>query len=687
MTRTLVGCLLIALLLGPLVGSAGAAVPSTDASSLPGNNSTTQHVDPADADGDGNLEGLESHLARQLAGRLGNSSVQISQGQYEQANELLGDDYQDDLGKYVDVAGETDGGGDGTEFREAREQQRDYTNQTRDYRETHEEYQEARENGNEQRAREKARELQRDAEQIRRASRNLTGSYRTIENASGVDMQNATDTINGTTADINAQQTAVVEATFVRTTISVTASDERVSFQNPIQLEGRIRTDNGTAVSNQQGRLRFNGRTYAIQTNGDGEFTLDYRPVQAATGDRTFQAVFRPQNDSVYLGSNTTVDVTVEAVSPQIDIEQAPQTARYQESITASGEVTAANAAVPGVPVALIVGDQRLATGLTDADGSYRLWGTLPADVPAGDQVVTVQVAQQDRAIAQNATSQPLRVEPTATNISVNAVSNGETATLSGRLVTDSGWAVASRPVEIRLNGSVVTTTQTGPDGNYSATVSPDSDHYRASVVYDEPGTNLKPSSARQTFVLGSADTNGETGDSGEGIDTIRGLVGQLLSLVRASPFITAGVLAGLLMVVVSVFAWRYRGRGDALDDDTVIPAITPIDDTGASTPVAEKANGIDDRLEIAKQHLNAADTDAAVETAYRAVRERFTAEGFISREATHTEARDAYRANGHESLDAVETLTDIYERAAFGPTAVASEEAAEALSAAEELT
>ena len=111
---------LLVLLLVATVLPAQAAVSATDAAQftstpervetvpLARNNSTVHHENPDDVRSEEDISRLEGWLAGRLSSRLGGSSVQIEQGQYQKARSVLGDDYNGLLSKYVEVTGQTE---------------------------------------------------------------------------------------------------------------------------------------------------------------------------------------------------------------------------------------------------------------------------------------------------------------------------------------------------------------------------------------------------------------------------------------------------------------------------------------------------------------------------------------------------------------------------------------------------
>lgn len=93
--------------------------------------------------------------------------------------------------------------------------------------------------------------------------------------------------------------------------------------------------------------------------------------------------------------------------------------------------------------------------------------------------------------------------------------------------------------------------------------------------------------------------------------------------------------------------------------------------------------------LDHATAWLEAGDPDRAIETAYAIARgrvaEAITADGAQTHWEFYTACRDD--GIGEDRLDALETLTEAYERAAFAPGSIRNETAEGALAAARVLT
>lgn len=660
----------VGLLLTCVVVGSVAATTAQPETATP-NNSSVRHVDPSEADSDGDLGALESYLQRQMADRLAQSQLQVSQGQYQRGKSLVGDEYRDLLAKYVDVEGETAGSDESNQFRKTARDQREFADDVQEYRETHEEYQEAKRNGNEQRARDLARELERQSQNVNGTGGNLSTSYARLGNATG---QNFTDTrrsVNATVANVTAQQEEVRDDEFTRTNLTVTADSEAISFYVPLELEGRLETENGTALAEREVTIQVGTRRFEVDTDEEGEFTITYRPVRLPLETEELRVRYRPANESVYVGATATVPVDVEQVDPEVSVSSATDEAAYGEPVAATARVTAGERPVTGARVGLFVEGQRLAAGRTDAEGEVDLGALLPAEVATGERNVSVRVLGENRAVGPGNATRPLDVQETATNLSVTAAPGDDGVRLGGRLTTADGEPVAGRSVAIRRNDSLVTTVQTGRDGQFTATVPADpGGTHRFAAVYDEPSTNLGSSRARTSLTL-----PGPGEDGSQGVDSISALVDDRPYLV------VGGVLLALLLLAIAGWAVREWLAGDQVDEDG-----PPVTGSTGTEPATDAANDESTDPVSAARELIDENANAAVERAYHAVRSRLRDRGIGSADATHRELYWAGRDAGVDSDD-LETLTQAYERAAFTPREIDLADARSAVDAAGRLT
>lgn len=660
-----VGLLLTCVVVGSVAGTTAQTETAT------ANDSSVRHVNPSEAGSTGDLGALESYLQRQLAGRLARSQMQISQGRYQRGKSLVGDEYRDLLAKYVDVEGETAGGDESNDFRKTARDQREFADDVQSYRETYDEYQEAERNGNEQRARDLARDLERRSRNVQQTGGNLSTSYRRLGNATGQNFTDTRDSVNATVANVTAQQEQVRDAEFTRTNLTVTADSEAVSFYLPLELEGRIETENGTALAEREVTIQVGTRRFQVDTDEEGEFTLTYRPVRLPLDTDELRVQYRPANESVYVGAEAAVPVAVEQVDPGVSVSSATDEAAYGVPVAATARVTADEQPVTGARVGLFVEGQRLATGRTDAEGEVDLGALLPAEVATGERTVSVRVLGENRAVGPANASRPFDVKETATTLSVTAAPADDGVRLGGRLTTADAEPVAGRSVAIRRNDSLVTTVQTGRDGQFTATVPAEpGGRHRFAAVYDEPSTNLGPSQARTSLTLPGPGQDGSMGAD------------SLSALVDDDPYLVAGgVLLALLLLAVAGRAVREWLGGDEVDEGG-----PPVAGSAEAEPATDAANDESTDPVSAARELIDENASAAVERAYHAVRSRLHDRGIASADATHRELYWAGRDAGVDTDD-LETLTQAYERAAFAPRKIDLADARSAVDAAGRLT
>ena len=650
--------------------NASATSAQIGATPLAQNNSTIHQENPDNVQSDDDLSGLQGWLAGHLSSRLDGSTVKIEQGQYKKAHSVLGERYDDLLGKYVEVSGQTDEKKDdkiANNLQNTQKNQQEYVSKVQRYHTLHDRYQQAKQNGNDAKARRIAHKLNRLSKEIGQSSGNLTSSYDRLSNNTNVSTAKETGRIQNVTRNISQQQAVVREKEFVHTNLTVSLKAHDVSFVDPIELTGQLTDENGTGIANQSIRLQLGGnrsRRTAYQTNEDGEFTLTGRPAVATPGRHSFRVEYQPPNDSAYLGSNRTVQVDVSQVPSNITITEHTKRAGYNDTVSVSGHVRAEQLVAGDVPVAISIGDKRLGTTRTAPNGSFSFNSTLPTNVSAKKHDLRVSFPFRDRALtAKNATA-PITVRPTATNLTITG-ENGKTRNvdLYGRLRTATGTSLPNQRVTIFANGTQVATTRTDENGTYrvsavvpSSAVSADGN---TSFVarFDGHGMNVKSARASKTLTVVPDDA------------------GLLDSETR-------GWLVGLgvagLITLSGFLLWRsnFGGGSDTDDDDptdATVSTTSPSDDsTDPSSSLSAMAF-----LDSARSARDAGEFQTAVERGYAATRNRF---GNVvpTTASTHWEFYHACREAGlsDETLSAIGDITERYEESAFAERQISRETA-----------
>lgn len=657
---------------GPAVLFAGAQ-PATPTPAIDTNETTVQHVNPDESDGAGDLEAVQSSLARRMAGRLVDSSIQLSQGQYAAADELIGEAYQNQYGKYVDVAGETDEEGQSETFASAQQNQQQLTNDVQTYRETLTEYRDARRAGDEDRARQLARELEQITANISTTRMALLASYQAIASDTGADLTSGTQALNQTVTNITTTQAVVREETFTETRLAVTAESATASFVEPLVLTGTLVTEDETPLADRRIRVSIGDRTFQTMTDADGNFRTSYRPVTRPAGDAVITLRYLPATQSPYLGADASVSTTIEQVAPSFQLEPVADTVGYAAPVRVAGQVTAAGTPVDALPVVVTVGGQQVARGTT-TDGRFTLSGPLPAGVAVGSMPVRVRVSLENRAIAGRSVSRSIQVRETATLLAVNATATETTMTVNGRFTTTAGVAISGQELTLLRNGSVVQTVRTNADGTYTAELPGDpAATYRVRVQYKDTTTNLAATNATAVVTLPPATGEG-TGGTGP-----PSTVGQLRAVVSDRPLLA--LLGTVIVVPLAVCAaWLWRRSDTAVSAD---PTPDPTVVTPSSSPDTDEPDT--PGLSAARSALPE-DADLAIERGYSRVRHHLQQTGYGSPTATHWEFYEACVAADLDNAAALEQLTQLYEQAAFSPTGVDEAAAETALAAATDL-
>ena len=711
--RSAVACLLALLLVGSLLSVGpviSVAVSDTQSASdissstpvvtqqeTPINNTTVRQEDPDTVGEDGDLEQVESTLARTLASRLGDSSIQISEGEYDRARRLLDDDYDRDLGKYVDVAGETGSEGTANRFEQASTQTREYGDAVESYRVTREEYREARANGNTERARELARKLQRDTDRVNRTGSNLTTTYGQLENETGVDFSESIESVETTRTDVQTETETIVETEFTETRLSVDASETAVSFTDPLRLTGRLTTANGTALDNQSITLRIAEQTATVETDGDGTFSTAYRPTTLLTGAQTLTVTYVPASESVFTSSSANVSVRVDPVTPDLQVSSATDQAGYNESVVVTARVAVDEIGAESVPVALSVDGVPVGSAETTSNGTFTVRSRLPATVQPGSQSLTVRIAQTNRAIEAVQTRESITIEQTPTRLSLDAVAvNAETIDLSGRVLTASTneQGVPDAVITVTQNGTAVGTLSTGGTGGFSMELSPESVDDRVvtlTVVFDGAGTNLESTttSTQVRFPAASdSESSGNTGESSPSSST------GIVSSVRSAPLLVGGAVLGVLVLAVAgLLAFTRLRRSES----TVVTSDDTASD-GSTTETTQSADsGSPDSpgsffIAEASERLHAGANDDAVQYAYAGVRAHLAASAGLDADQVDTQTHWEFyetvsTALSGEDSSALQRLTEQFEQATFTFDGVSPEDAERSVEAAQSLT
>jgi len=680
-----------------VVGTAGVATESVAAQPTNETN-TTQHENPETVSEQGDSARLRGWLSDRLTDRLRESSVRISQGQYERVDDVFDEEFEQRLGQYVDVTGGTDGGttdagdddtGDGSDAEEQTAFGRAQTEQVRlasfrqEYDETYTAYREARERGDSATARQRARQLQQRASAIRRTGRNLTRTLRSIENETGVDTSESQQRIERVLQNTAELQEAVETETFIETKLTVTTNRTAASFVDPVRVRGQLVSENGTAVTNRSMRVQVGTRVLRATSGDNGTFAVTYRPTLVRVDAGTVPVRYRPTPASPYSGTETNVSLDIEQVEPTLDLSVTPDRAQFGDELTVEAALSVDDRSVPNVPVRAALVGRVLGERPTGSTGTARFEGTVPADTPLSGATVDAVVVPEDRAIGPVNASTELQLRETQTDLSLSAQITPRGIVVEGRLVatTENGEAVAvpSQPVVVTL-GDTTRRARTDAEGRYDATVAvaavTASEVESPSLVraqFDDSGTILE--SARSETSLNASRLAAAIDQAGSAADTNQADG----DAVTFPTWARAGVVV-VLLLGVGVLARRWgRRRGD--DGENMVDESVALADDASRRPESADRSPLAD----ARGALSAGATDRAVIAAYATARTSLVDRFDVGKSQTPREFLSACdRRLDSETYAALQTLTETYEQTVFAPEA--ADTANQAVDAAQSL-
>lgn len=648
-----------------LTGVAGLGLAQEEPTATPADNETgtdastpiDQHEDPRNASEQGDVGQLSDWLSGHLSDRLEGGVVELSQGQYDEVEGLVGDEFESRLSQFVDVAGETNAEGDdetAESMQAVAEEQREFGGDVQRYRETFEEYREARERGDNDAAREHARDLEDLAGDVESNGDAVRDGYRTIGNATDQDLTEGIGAVDDIVTNVSTTQEEVREVTFVATELSATANRSVAAFDSPATIDGQVVAENGSVLASRSITIAVAGRESTVTTDAEGRFSAVYRPVTVATEVDSVPVRYRPRPDAAYLDSQVNVSLGIESVEPTVSISSFPESASFGDEVPIDATVHVDDHPVPGAPVSVAIDGRTLAVSNASASGELQAAPTLPADVESGDRTVRVTAGVDGRAISPGKATESVRIEQTPTNLSVDADTVGGDLVIGGTLSTTEGAGVPNRTIVVEA-GSTSETVSTNASGAYETTLEGESlgdpeEDVSVMATFGGEGTNLDGATASTTAVV-----PGDAGDAGSS------------SLLDAVPWVVvAGAIVALALLVGVVVLFLRWNRSP--EDGSPEPG--PIDSPNEFVSTSGDAEFW---IDAASDALDRGDERGAVSRAYAASYARLQERLALGDDRTPRELLAAAEGRVDESvLDALASVTDAYERMAFagsGPT------------------
>lgn len=668
LTTALVASAVFVLIAGVLLGTvvSGASGPTLGGAPDGQSSGDVSQQDPDTFRSPSDLSAFERQLVQKLQSRVQRDSVNLSDRQIEQARDRLDDSgYADLLASYRSIAEKR---GDEERARHLATLQTalgNYTDAADRYWQVYDEYRflsgsAAGPPADPAWTRSKARDLEAIYLRANATSRRVLAAFRALDSGGGGQFAESIAAVRASIDRIATRQAAVRAASFVETYLSLSADSRRISFDDPLVVSGRLRAENGSAMADRVVTFAIGNQTIRTRSNATGYVSFRYRPVAIPTGESSLPIRYVPAPGEPYLGTESTVPVSVTAVEPTVTVRRSPETVRYNETVRLGGTVTVDGIGARSVPVVVSANGTVIARNVTTASGSFSVAESLPATVSPSTDEFRVSIPLADRAITGTTASVPVTVGTRATTVSVSpTVLSGRAVRLTGTLSLSDDGAVPNRTAAVFADGQLVTTVSIDRRGRFNTTVVVPSQAVTDGsttirVRFEGTGTNLSPSQSRATVTLTPSTSS--------------------LPVVAFGGALFVVVLIGLATV-----GWRSRlGR----DSNVESPPSTP--------SAADRSNDADRPdagrfLQIARQRLDAGDHHDAVRAVYAGARQGFSP-GEIDRRSTHWEF---YRACRESDLDAdtlrtLRELTELYERVTYTEATVPAEEVDRLLTAVE---
>ena len=681
--------LAVVLLVLSVVGSIGASGVVAQTTPTGNNTSPPPHVDPGEIADSADIDRLAAVLQGSLDRSLGGSLSNLDAEDYEQARELLGDEYDADLERYRDVAADLDREERVELYRLAQTDQAAFIDAVEEFEQTEQAYEKARQEGDSRRARSLGRQLVTTADQVNNTGQNTVAAYQQLETETNNNYTNQINTTNSTRQEAVATRQAVVDAEFIETTLSATAAQSNISFTDQLRIRGELQTPDEQPLPDQDIPLRIDGERYAVEPAADGTFSLLIQPDSVWETDVSpIEVQYLPAEESVYLGSQAIVSVAVETTVTDINIQSNRAVVAHDTPTLVNGSVTTSstNQGVPSAPVAFQIETTEITTTETTRSGQFQIQEPLPPELPAGETTADVVLQPSEFALESSRSSLPLAIEPTNTTTTVTASvveqsSSDPVIQINGSVVGESGRPVAGMPVAISSEGTTVANIETTDAGQFTREV-PFSDVTAGETVsftatFDASNSHLRSSNSMTTISVPAGTTiSTSSGSSQSGIfETILTVFpGGTAGIVLISIVLIAGI--GSLFGFVR---WQQNTQTETQSSDS-----STTDDTTFMN--ADQTVG-DEMLSQAADALENDAYTSATTLAYTAVRRHLSSDVAVTESATHREWHQACKAANVADPSQLDTLVDAFEYVVYAP---ADDEtattASNALVAAEEL-
>ncbi len=314
-----------------------------------------------------------------------------------------------------------------------------------------------------------------------------SGNYKLVTAASVLGSNTATVTYAGNRTYLASSTTTTFLVSKKASELTATSASA-VYVGNNVTISGKLST--GTeAIANAKVVINLNNKNTTVITDSSGNYKLV--TVTSILGSNTAKVTYA--GNDTYLAASTTTKFTVKKKTSKITLNTI-NTVYVGDSITVSGKLTAANAAVSKAKIVITLNNKNY-TATTDTSGNYKKAITITSK---GKYTLKVTYAGSNSILNTSASTAFTAIKKTSylTLTSAKSVYVGNSLAVYGNL-TANGKPIANATLTITADGKSYTAT-TNKNGNYKITVSAQTAG-KKNITAKYAGTNVYTASTNST--------------------------------------------------------------------------------------------------------------------------------------------------------------------------------------------
>ena len=243
----------------------------------------TAHIHPDEAGDDGDIRDVADHISELLSDYLGSSSEDLSAAHFEAARTHLGDDYDDILARYNEIADETGREEDPNatdHYDSIQADQERFIDLLEEHEELLTAYEAAVARNDQAAAQAIAQELREITDEIVLLGERLDESYELLNTVTAVDVTTTQELLRSQATWAEQSTDDIVDEEFTAVTLEVTTDSTATSYTDPVTIHGSVDTEEGDPVDGGIIHAALDGDSTETTVEA-GTFSLTLQPLTA----------------------------------------------------------------------------------------------------------------------------------------------------------------------------------------------------------------------------------------------------------------------------------------------------------------------------------------------------------------------------------------------------------------------